>query len=96
MLDIKDSSNAEKYLDDETYINLIQDQGLNPFQKYVGTNLIKLKRARIEAFLSIAGDDEKTRRIKEAMTETGDWDIYNHIKALRFDISQMAKDIYGP
>ena len=96
MSDPKDSNNTEKYLDDETYINLIIDQGLNPFQKYTSANLTGLKRARIESFLAIAGDDEKTRKIREAMTETGEWNIYNHIKSLRFDISQTAKDIYGP
>lgn len=98
MPDPKDDSNQSKYLDDNIYASLLLQQGVEPFYTFVptaATDLRKIKKARIQAFYIIAGDEELVRMVQEEMEQNGEWNIYAHIRFLKLELSRLEEDLFG-
>jgi len=94
--DPKNELNEHRLYDDETYMEMLEQKGLLPFNEWQESQLKILKRIRLDVYYAVAGDDELIRRLQESVSERGDWDIQKHIRWLEFDISSTArKDLYG-
>lgn len=95
MQDPKDSLNNHKILDDDDYTSLLNDQSLNPFEAYIVGSLAQIQAARVQVFTMIAGNPELTKRFKEVMNEEGEWDVHNHIRHLKIELSSLENDVFG-